>query len=152
MGSDLVRTGIPGLDIILHGGIPSTNVILVEGSSGSGKTLLGTEFIYRGITEFNEPGIIVIFEVSPAKLVRDAATLGWNLTELQAQKKLRIVFTSPQVLNQELRSADSLLLEMAGEMGAQRIFIDGIGLLYRAANAGATLPVTGPGSYREVLQ
>ena len=94
MGSDLVRTGIPGLDIILHGGIPSTNVILVEGSSGSGKTLLGTEFIYRGITEFNEPGIIVIFEVSPAKLVRDAATLGWNLTELQAQKKLRIVFTS----------------------------------------------------------
>jgi circadian clock protein KaiC len=152
MGSDdVVRTGIPGLDSILYGGIPRTNVILVEGSSGSGKTLLGTEFIYRGITDLNEPGIIVVFEVSPVKLVRDAATLGWDLTELQEQKKLQIVFTSPQVLEQELRSADSLLLEMAHEMGARRIFIDGIGLLYQAANAGMAAPVTGPGSYREIL-
>src|SRR5580658_2179555 len=151
-GEGLIRTGISGLDRILMGGIPRTNVILVEGTTGSGKTLLGTEFIYRGITEFNEPGIIVIFEVSPAKLVRDAATLGWNLTELQAQKKLQIVFTSPQVLDQELRSADSLLLEMAGEMGAQRIFIDGIGLLSQPSGATAPPPAIGPGSYRDTLQ
>ena len=127
--NDAIRTGIAGLDAILMGGIPRTNVILVEGTTGSGKTLLGTEFIYRGITEFNEPGIIVVFEVSPDKLIRDAATLCWDLAELQAQKKLQIVFTSPQVLDQELRSPDSLLLETAAEMGAQRIFIDGAGLL-----------------------
>ncbi len=126
-----------GLDRILMGGIPRTNVILVEGTTGSGKTLLGAEFIYRGITEFNEPGIIVVFEVSPDKLIRDAATLGWDFAELQAQKKLQIVFTSPHVLDQELRSADSLLLETAGEMGAQRIFIDGIGLLRQPSGAGA---------------
>jgi circadian clock protein KaiC len=149
-GDGVIQTGIAGFDRILKGGIPRTNVILVEGTTGSGKTLFGAEFIYRGITEFNEPGIIVVFEVSPDKLIRDAATLGWDLAELQAQKKLQIVFTSPQVLEQELRSADSLLLEMAGEMGAQRIFIDGIGLLYRASS-GAALP-SGPGSYREVLQ
>jgi circadian clock protein KaiC len=153
MTSDaVVRTGIAGLDLILMGGIPRTNVILVEGTTGSGKTLLGVEFIYRGITEFNEPGIIVVFEVSPDKLIRDAVTLGWNLAELQAQKKLQIVFTSPQVLDQELRSPDSLLLETASEMGAQRIFIDGIGLLRQASNAGMALTATGPGSYRETLQ
>jgi circadian clock protein KaiC len=153
MTSDnLVRTGIAGLDFILLGGIPRTNVILVEGSTGSGKTLLGVEFIYRGIVEFNEPGIIVVFEVSPDKLIRDAATLGWDLAELQAQKKLQIVFTSPQVLDQELRSPDSLLLETAAEMGAQRIFIDGIGLLRQTSNAGNALAATGPGSYRETLQ
>jgi len=148
----VIRTGIPGLDGILMGGIPRTNVILVEGTTGSGKTLLGTEFIYRGITEFHEPGIIVVFEVSPDKLIRDAATLGWDLAELQAQKKLQIVFTSPQVLNQELRSADSLLLETAGEMGAQRIFIDGVGLLSQTSNVPAALPAIGPGSYRDTLQ
>jgi len=148
----LVKTGISGLDRILMGGIPKTNVILVEGTTGSGKTLLGTEFIYRGITEFNEPGIIVVFEVSPDKLIRDAATLGWDLAELQAQKKLQIIFTSPQVLDHELRSADSLLLETAGEMGAQRIFIDGIGLLCQASNATAATPATGAASYRVVLQ
>jgi circadian clock protein KaiC len=144
---NLIRTGIAGLDAILFGGIPRTNVILVEGTTGSGKTLLGAEFIYRGVVEFNEPGIIVVFEVSPDKLIRDAATLGWNLEELQAQKKLQIVFTSPQVLDQELRSADSLLLEMAAEIGAQRIFIDGIGLLRQAGNGGGA-----SGSYRESLQ
>src|ERR1700688_3165845 len=109
--NELVRTGIEGLDNILLGGIPISNTILVQGAVGSGKTLLGLEFIYRGITQFNEPGIIVVFETSPDKLIRDAASLGWDLPELQAQKKLQIIFTQPQVLEQELRSPDSLLLE-----------------------------------------
>ena len=147
----MIRTGISGLDALLFGGIPRTNVILVEGTTGSGKTLLGLEFIYRGITEFNEPGIIVVFEVSPDKLIRDAATLGWDLFELQEQKKVQIVFTSPQVFDQELRSSNSLLMATAAEMGAQRIFIDGIGLLQAATHTGHA-SATGPGSYRELLQ
>jgi len=148
----LVRTGIAGLDDLFLGGIPSTNVVLVEGGLGSGKTLFGVEFIYRGITESKEPGIIVVFETSPAKLVRDAAKMGWDLPALQAEKKLQIIFTSPQVIEQELRSADSLLLEMAVEIGAKRIFIDGIGLLHQSSSASAPMPFIGPGSYRELLQ
>ena len=73
--SDLIRTGIAGLDDILRGGFPQGNVLLVEGAAGTGKTLLGLEFIYRGITEHHEPGIIVTFEVAPRKLIRDAAGL-----------------------------------------------------------------------------
>src|ERR1700738_4227450 len=111
--NNLIQTGIKGLDSILLGGIPRSNVILLQGVTGSGKTLMGMEFIYRGITEFNEPGIIVVFETSPDKLIRDAANFGWNLEELQQQDKLKIVFTSPQVLELELRSPDSLLLETA---------------------------------------
>jgi circadian clock protein KaiC len=131
---DMILTGIAGLDDILHGGIPKGNVILVEGAAGTGKTVLGMEFIFRGITEYNEPGIIVTFEVAPKKLIRDAASFGWNLEELQQQNKLKIIFTSPQVLSQELRSPDSLLLETAAQMGAQRIFIDGISLLRTVPN------------------
>jgi circadian clock protein KaiC len=147
---NVVRTGIAGLDDILIRGIPRKNLILVEGTVGSGKTLLGTEFIYRGITQFNEPGMIVVFETSPDKLIRDAATFGWDLAALQEQRKLQIIFTSPEVLEQELSSTASLLLETAVEIGAQRIFIDGIGLLRRASNGNA-MPPSGPGSYREVL-
>ncbi|MDQ6666161.1 MAG: AAA family ATPase [Acidobacteriota bacterium] len=150
--NSLMKTGIEGLDAIFLGGIPRTNAILVQGAAGTGKTLLGTEFIYRGITEFNEPGIIVVFEVSPDKLVRDAAQFGWNLEELQRQNKLKIIFTSPQVLEQELRSPDSLLLETAAELGAQRIFIDSVGLLRPASGSGNPAPSIGPGSYRELLQ
>jgi len=125
----VTKTGIKGLDSILLGGIPRTNVILVQGVTGTGKTLMGLEFIYRGITQFNEPGLIVVFETNPDKLIRDAAGFGWNLEELQHEKKVQIIFTSPQVFDQELRSPDSLLIETANEMGARRIFVDGVGLL-----------------------
>src|ERR1700686_49329 len=113
-----IRTGIRGLDEILLGGIPQGNTILVQGETGTGKTLFGTEFIYRGIVEFDEPGMIVVFETSAQKLMRDAAAMGWDLEELQTRKKLQIVFTRPEVLEQEVRSPDSLLLETADELEA----------------------------------
>src|ERR1700675_1458445 len=149
--SDLIQTGIYGLDKIFLGGILKGNVILVEGSAGVGKTLLGVEFIYRGITEHDEPGIIVFFETSPKKLIRDAAGFGWDLDELQQRNKLKVIFTSPKVLDQELRSPDSLLLETAAEIGARRIFIDGISLLRALAN-GNGANGDGATSYRELLQ
>src|SRR5947208_8824484 len=149
--SDLIRTGIYGLDEIFLGGILQGNLVLVEGAVGVGKTLLGLEFIYRGITEHDEPGIIVVFESSPKKLIRDATGFGWNLDELQQRNKLKIIFTSPQVLDQELRSPDSLLLETAKEIGAQRIFIDGISLL-RTLATGNGAGGNGAASYRELLQ
>jgi circadian clock protein KaiC len=76
--NNLTKTGIPGLDEVLLGGIPNGNLIVVQGPAGSGKTLLGVEFIYRGITQFHEPGIIVVFETSPGKMIRDSATFGWG--------------------------------------------------------------------------
>jgi circadian clock protein KaiC len=145
---DLVKTGIEGLDSILMGGIPRTNVITVQGVTGSGKTLMGLEFIYRGVVEYNEPGLVIVFETNPDKMIRDACEFGWDLNELKRQNKLQVVFTSPQVFEQELRSSDSLLLETANEIGAQRIFVDGIGLLNPALNKSDV----GRGAYRELLQ
>ena len=123
---DLVKTGISGLDAILSSGIPRGNVILLEGGIGTGKTTMGVEFVYRGASMFGEPGIIVLFEVSPDKLVRDAACFGWDLPALERQRKLKIIFTTRQVFRQELQQADSLLLEEAAEIGARRIFVDGV--------------------------
>ncbi len=124
-----VKTGIAGLDDILPGGIPRGNVILVEGAIGTGKTTMGVEFVYRGASQFDEPGIIVVFEVSPDKLMRDALGLGWDLAKLEQQGRLKIVFTTRDVLRQELQQADSVLLDEAAKIGARRIFIDGVGRL-----------------------
>src|SRR5437762_6492074 len=123
---DLVKTGVSGLDGILSGGIPRGNVIVVEGPAGSGKTTLGLEFIYRGAAEFGEPGLIVLFEVSPLKIIRDAAQFGWDLSELERQGKIKIIFTTRSVLQQELQQADSLLLAEASQIGARRMFIDSL--------------------------
>lgn len=126
---DLVKTGIAGLDDVLPGGIPRGNIILVEGAIGTGKTTLGVEFVYRGASQFNEPGIIVVFEVSPDKIMRDALGLGWDLRKLEQQGRVKIVFTTRDVLRQELQQADSVLLEEAASIGARRIFIDGMARL-----------------------
>jgi len=123
---DLVKTGIAGVDDILAGGLLRGSVVLVEGTAGTGKTTMGIEFIYRGATEFSEPGLIVLFEVSPDKLVRDAALFGWDLPELERQGRLKIVFTTRQVFQQEVQQADSLLLDEAAAIGARRIFVDGL--------------------------
>ncbi len=147
----LVKTGIAGLDEILLGGIPRSNVILVQGETGTGKTLFGTEFIYRGIVDFDEPGLIVVFETSAQKLLRDATAMGWDLDELQARRKLQVIFTSPEVLEQEVRSPDSLLLETAAEIGAQRIFIDGVSLFNPSHQGGLSQQLRNI-SYRELLQ
>lgn len=151
-----IPTGIAGLDAVMRGGLVDGNVVLVEGAAGTGKTLFGLEFVYRGAVEHHEPGIIVTFEVAPKKLIRDAASFGWNLEELQQQDKLKIIFTSPQVLGQELRSPDSLLLETAAKMGAKRLFVDGISLLRtvpndlnNAGNGGGPIEM---GVYRQLLQ
>jgi len=155
---DFTKTGIKGLDAILGGGIPRGNLILVEGAVGTGKTTLGVEFVYRGAIEFNEPGLIVLFEVSPDKLIRDAALFGWDLLELERQGRLKIVFTTRRVFEQEMQQADSLLLEEAGKVGARRIFIDSFGppAFGNSNNSGARDPrdalhILAEGLYRENL-
>ena len=123
---DLVQTGIKGLDAVLSGGIPRGNVIVVEGAAGTGKTTLGLEFVYRGAREFDEPGLVVLFEVAPDKLIRDAAGFGWDLAELERTGRLKILFTTREVLYREMQQSDSLLLDEARQIRARRIFIDGL--------------------------
>jgi circadian clock protein KaiC len=123
--TEILPTGIAGLDPILSGGVPRGNIILLEGQIGTGKTTLGTEFVYRGAKDFGEPGIIVVFEVSPDKLTRDAKGLGWDLAHMETQGLLKIIFTTREVFLQELQQADSVLIEEARRIGARRIFIDG---------------------------
>ena len=124
--SDLIPTGIEGLDNILLGGIKQGNILLVEGAPGTGKTTLGLEFLYRGAVEFDQPGLVISFELSPQKLLRDAAGFGWDFEELERQNRLKIIYTSPLVLLQELQSHDGLLMSEVNRIGARRLLIDGL--------------------------
>lgn len=136
MSGDLVQTGITGLDEIFLGGISRNNNILVEGPPGSGKTTLGLGFIYEGATHFDEPGIIVSFELDPEKLMRDARGFKWELQELIDSGKVKIIQTSPAVLLAEFRSGDGSFAEELKSIGARRLLIDGLTplRLYAEAN------------------
>ncbi len=120
---DKVPTGIKAFDELVYGGIMRGNSVLVEGVPGAGKTTFGMEFVYRGITEFDEPGVIVTCEELPESLYRDALNFGWDLKALEDANKLRILCTSPEVL------ADvevNLIEEVVREVGAKRILVDSI--------------------------
>ena len=119
--SDKVRTGIPGLDEVLHGGITRNNNVLVEGAPGTGKTTLGLGFIHAGAATFGEPGVIVSFELDPAKIIRDARGFGWNFEPLVDRGAVRILNASPGVLLQELRAEDSVLMSHLRAVGAKRL-------------------------------
>lgn len=83
-------TGIDGLDEITEGGLPQGRPTLVCGSAGCGKTLLGIEFLVRGILNFNEPGVLMTFEETADELTANVTSLGFDLRALQQEGKLRL--------------------------------------------------------------
>ena len=83
-------TGIEGFDDVCHGGLPIGRSTLISGTSGTGKTVFSLNFLYNGIRQYNEPGILVTFEESPLDILRNAASFGWNLQEMVEQDKLFI--------------------------------------------------------------
>ncbi len=96
------RTLIEGFDDITHGGLPIGRATIVSGTSGTGKTLLAAQFVYNGIISFNEPGVFVTFEETPKDIIRNAASLGWNLQTLIDEGKLFILDASPDPEGQEV--------------------------------------------------
>ncbi|HYO78580.1 MAG TPA: ATPase domain-containing protein, partial [Thermoanaerobaculia bacterium] len=75
-------TGIAGLDELTGGGLPRGRTTLLAGGSGSGKTILALQFLVNGAQHEHEPGIFVAFEETPARIIGNAATFGWNLPDL----------------------------------------------------------------------
>lgn len=101
-GVQKLRTMIEGFDDISHGGLPVGRTTLVSGTSGTGKTMLAVQFLYNGIVQFDEPGIFVTFEESPADIIKNAVIFGWNLQTFIEQGKLFILDASPDPEGQEV--------------------------------------------------
>jgi circadian clock protein KaiC len=83
-------TGIQGFDEITGGGLPTGRPTLVCGGAGCGKTLFGLEFLVRGITQFNEPGVFMSFEETNEELIKNVTSLGFDLEDLVKHKKIAL--------------------------------------------------------------
>ncbi len=102
LGVHKLRTMIEGLDDITQGGLPMGRSTLVSGTSGTGKTLFAMQFIYNGIVEFDDHGIFVTFEESPADIIKNAYSFNWDLQKFVDQGKLFILDASPDPDGQEI--------------------------------------------------
>src|SRR5882757_1493185 len=135
-GLPKAATGIQGLDEITGGGLPRGRPTLVSGGAGSGKTLFGLEFLVRGATEYDEPGVFMSFEESIPDLTKNVASLGFDLDRLVAEKKLFVDHVS--IPQSELGETgeyylDGLFIRIADAVqtvGAKRVVLDTIETLF----------------------
>ena len=129
-------TGISGLDEITLGGIPKGRPTLVCGGPGCGKTLFAVEFLVKGATDYNEPGVFIAFEEKTEELTINVASLGFDLEKLQKEKKLRIDHV--RIERSEIEETgeydlDGLFIRLEysiNAIGAKRIVLDTIENLF----------------------
>jgi circadian clock protein KaiC len=129
-------TGIQGLDEITNGGLPRGRPTLVSGSAGSGKTLFGLEFLVRGATQYDEPGVFMSFEETLPDLTNNAASLGFDLNGLVADKKLfmdHVHVSRSEISETGEYDLDGLFIRIADaveRVGAKRIVLDTLEALF----------------------
>ncbi|HEY9647287.1 MAG TPA: circadian clock protein KaiC [Chroococcidiopsis sp.] len=129
-------TGIQGLDEITDGGLPQGRPTLVCGAAGCGKTLLAMEFLVRGATQYGEPGVFIAFEETAEELAQNVASLGWNLNQLRAEKKIEIdcFYIDPAEIQEtgeyDLEGIFIRLGNAIDSIGAKRVVLDTIEVLF----------------------
>ena len=132
-----IPSGISGFDQVTDGGLPKGRATLVCGGPGSGKTIFAIEFLVRG-AELGEPGVFIAFEESVSDLTLNVASLGFDLENLQAEKKLAVdyIHLDPNEIEEAGGySLDGLFVRLqhaVESIGAKRVAIDTLEVLFGA--------------------
>jgi circadian clock protein KaiC len=138
-------TGIVGLDEVTNGGLPKGRPTLVCGAAGCGKTLLALEFLVKGIELFDEPGVFLAFEETAEELAANVRSLGFDLDDLIARKKLEVDYI--HIEREEIEETGEFDLEglfvrlgyAIDAVGARRVVLDTIETLFAGLSDAAIL-------------
>ncbi|MBF0433657.1 MAG: ATPase [Fibrobacteria bacterium] len=123
---DRSQFGVETLDSMLGGGLVAGSANIVEGAPGTGKTTLGMQFIVNGIEKYHEPGLIVTFEEFPSQYYHDALNFGWDLKKYEEKGMLKIIFTNPDVVLDEIDEMGGKIESLIDELGIKRCLIDSL--------------------------
>ena len=129
-------TGIEGLDDITGGGLPKGRPTLLCGGAGCGKTLLAMEFLVRGATEYNEPGVFISFEETEKELAANVASMGIDLGSLVDLKKIwleHIHVDRSEIEQDGEYDLDALFVRIhlaIENLGARRVVLDTLETLF----------------------
>lgn len=123
VSNERISIGIPLLDEMFGGGLFKGSSNLLAGSTGTGKTVLGLQFIMEGARK-GENGVIISFEETPGELYLRAANFGWDLKGMEENGKVKIIHTMASSLDPNKHMIQ--IRKVIGEIGAKRILVDGI--------------------------
>jgi KaiC/GvpD/RAD55 family RecA-like ATPase len=125
MDTDRVKTGIPGLDEIMNGGIPSGQTVLISGTAGTGKTIISSQYLYMGASQFKEPSVYLSFEESPESIKKNALNFGMDFTPLEKSGAFSFVKYDPYHVDDITTHLESRIREV----DAKRVVIDSVSAL-----------------------
>ena len=140
----LIKTGIPGLDSIISGGLKQDRAIIISGPPGSGKTTFGLQFLYSGARDFDEPGVYITMSQNIDEIKNDCKSFGWDFDDLISKDKIMMIDARPFKIQDELIGKDDslyrgeqmpfehltkLLLSSIKRIEAKRVVIDSITIL-----------------------
>lgn len=136
---DRVKTGIPGLDELIEGGFPRGDTILIAGKAGTGKSILATQFIYKGAIDYDEPGVFVTLEEPPHLIKRNMIQFGMDLEKLVTDKKISLVDLSPskavtpvtigEYPSFDLSGLEAIILNHVKKLNAKRVVLDTLSIM-----------------------
>ena len=123
-----ITSGNKGIDGMCGGGFFRDSIILVSGATGTGKTLMTTEFMAGGAAK-GERCLLFSYEESRDQLFRNATSWGINYEAMEKEGKLRVICTYPEVASLE----DHLISTKAeiNDFQPQRVAIDSLSALER---------------------
>ena len=147
--SEYVPTGVEGLDELVSGGLPRGRVILVLGGPGAGKTILASQFLYKGIFQYGENGIFVSLDEGKNHFYSEMLKFGWDFKKAEEEGKFlfidatrltRVAMLKEKMMKEETSSLrgkelqiDRLveeLQEKIQQIGAKRVVLDTLASLF----------------------
>jgi circadian clock protein KaiC len=118
-----IKLDNPAFDEMFGGGFLEGSANLISGAPGVGKTTLGLHFLTAGI-KVGQPGLVVSFEQFPASLIRDADQLGWDLKAMEKAGQLGLIFTSPEIFLESIKTQEGPIFEKIRKLNPTRLLID----------------------------
>jgi KaiC/GvpD/RAD55 family RecA-like ATPase len=120
--SERVPTGIEGLDEMISGGFPKNRVILVFGGPGTGKTILATQFLYKGITQYNENAVFVSLDESQEHFYEEMMNFGWDFKK--AEEEGKFLYIDATRLSRVAMLKEKMLKEETSSLRGKQLQID----------------------------
>ena len=147
--SELVHTGVEGLDELIGGGIPKGRIVLLLGGPGAGKTILASQFLYKGFSQYGENGIFVSLDEGRGHFFAEMTKFGWDFNKAEKEGKFhfldatrlsRIAILKEKMMKEETSSLrgkelsiDKLVEDLQStiqEIGAKRVALDSLASLF----------------------
>jgi KaiC/GvpD/RAD55 family RecA-like ATPase len=124
---ELTKTGIDGLDEILNGGIVRNSTTLVSGNPGAGKSILGLQYIYKGVELFDEKGIYISFEENRSDLRDAAESIGFeNWQEYVESEQIKVYDKQVLLRENDFSGALDILLDDLDDGAYERLVLDSL--------------------------